>query len=59
VGYQYSHDFPGKFVNQDYLGAERRYYVPGDQGVERKIRDRLQFWKDQSAKKENDGSNSD
>jgi len=59
VGYQYSHDSPGKSVNQDYLGAERRYYVPGEQGVERKIRDRLKFWRDQSAKQEDTGSNSD
>jgi putative ATPase len=59
VGYQNNHDFPGEFVKQDYLGAERRYYVPGEQGVERKIRDRLQFWRDQSGKKENDGPKGD
>lgn len=44
-GYQYPHDHPGNFVPQDYLGATRRYYEPGDQGVERKIRERVANWR--------------
>src|SRR5881227_602045 len=36
-GYKYAHDFPEHFVAQDYLGAEKRYYEPSDQGHERKI----------------------
>lgn len=49
-GYRYPHDFPGHFVPQQYLPDElvgRRYYVPSDQGNEKKIaeakarRDRL------------------
>jgi len=44
-GYQYSHDHPGGFVPQDYLGAERRYYEPGEIGVEKKIKDRLDRWR--------------
>jgi putative ATPase len=46
-GYQYAHDHPGHFVAQDYLGADRRYYEPTDQGVEKKIKDRLEKWRAQ------------
>jgi putative ATPase len=44
-GYKYAHDFEGHFVVQDYLGAERRYYEPTDQGVEKKIKERLEKWR--------------
>jgi putative ATPase len=46
-GYQYAHDFPGHFVAQDYLGAARRYYEPGAEGAEKKIRERLEKWRTQ------------
>ncbi len=46
-GYQYAHNFPGHFVAQDYLGAVRRYYEPTDQGSEKKIRERLEKWRQQ------------
>jgi putative ATPase len=46
-GYQYAHDFPGHFVAQDYLGASRRYYQPTDQGTEKKIKERLEKWRQQ------------
>jgi len=48
-GYEYSHDHPGHFVPQDYLGAEKRYYEPTDQGTEKKIRERLADWRRQIA----------
>jgi len=44
-GYKYAHDYPGHFVSQDYLGAARRYYEPTEQGVEKKIKDRLDQWR--------------
>jgi putative ATPase len=44
-GYEYAHDHPGHFVPQDYLGAERRYYEPTDQGAEKKIKERLERWR--------------
>jgi putative ATPase len=47
-GYQYAHDFEGHYVPQDYLGADRRYYEPTDQGVEKKIKERLDNWRKQS-----------
>jgi len=46
-GYQYAHDHPEHFVAQDYLGAERRYYEPTEQGVEKKIKDRVEKWRAQ------------
>jgi putative ATPase len=44
-GYQYAHDHPGHFVAQDYLGATRRYYEPTEQGVEKRIKERLEKWR--------------
>ena len=44
-GYQYAHDHPGHFVAQDYLGADRRYYEPSDQGAEKKIKERVERWR--------------
>ena len=44
-GYQYAHDHPDHFVVQDYLGAEKRYYEPTEQGVEKKIKERLDKWR--------------
>ncbi len=44
-GYQYAHDHPEHFVVQDYLGADKRYYEPTDQGVEKKIKERLEKWR--------------
>ena len=45
VGYTYPHDHPGNFVPQDHLGASRRYYEPGEQGVEKKIKERVERWR--------------
>ncbi len=47
VGYQYAHAHPDHFVAQDYLGADRRYYEPTEQGFERKIRERVEKWRQQ------------
>jgi putative ATPase len=44
-GYQYSHDHPGHFVAQDYLGAARHFYDPSDQGSEKKIKERVEKWR--------------
>jgi putative ATPase len=45
VGYEYAHDHPGHFVAQDYLGAARRFYEATEQGVEKKIKERLERWR--------------
>ncbi|MDR7416342.1 MAG: replication-associated recombination protein A [Armatimonadota bacterium] len=48
--YRYPHDFPGGFVEQDYLPENLRgrvYYEPTDQGREAEIRERLmRLWRD-------------
>ncbi len=40
-GYKYPHDYPGHYVDQDYLPQKRVYYRPTEQGEERRIRERL------------------
>ena len=45
--YRYSHDFPGHFVEQEYLPTslkDARYYFPAVQGKEREIEERLRNW---------------
>ncbi len=44
-GYEYAHDRPEHFVAQDYLGADKRYYEPTEQGVEKKIKERVEKWR--------------
>jgi putative ATPase len=51
VGYEYAHDSKDHFIAQDYLGAEKRYYEPTEQGVEKKIKERLEIWRKQFAEK--------
>ncbi len=43
-GYQYAHDFPGHFVDQEYAPTTTRYYQPSDQGYEATIAARLAHW---------------
>ena len=33
-------------VARDYLGAAKRYYEPTEQGVERKIKERVEKWRE-------------
>jgi putative ATPase len=44
-GYQYSHDFDGAYVPQAYLSEGRRYYEPSENGAERRVKERLQYWR--------------
>ncbi|HPU54773.1 MAG TPA: replication-associated recombination protein A, partial [Verrucomicrobiota bacterium] len=44
-GYEYAHSHPEHFVAQDYLGADKRYYEPTEQGVEKKIKERVEKWR--------------
>jgi putative ATPase len=44
-GYKYAHDFPEHYVAQDYLGEAKRYYRPSDQGIEKKIKERVEKWR--------------
>lgn len=45
VGYKYAHDYPGHYVKQQYLPDEirdARFYEPGDNGYEKKIKEHLE-----------------
>jgi putative ATPase len=44
VGYKYSHSFPGNYTEQQYLPDElvgKIYYEPSENGVEKKIKEKL------------------
>lgn len=43
--YLYAHDFEGAYVPQAYLPEGKIYYQPGDQGMEKRIRERLDYWR--------------
>lgn len=45
TGYLYPHDFEGGFVPQAYLEEGRRYYQPGENGAERRVKERLAYWR--------------
>jgi len=45
--YKYTHDYPGHFVKEDYFPSRlkhQHYYNPGDQGLEKRVKERLQMW---------------
>ncbi len=47
-GYKYPHDYPEHFVEEEYLPENlkgRVYYHPSDQGLEREIKKRLEYWR--------------
>jgi putative ATPase len=44
-GYNYAHDFPEHFVPQEYLGSGKKYYEPTEQGIEKKIKERVERWR--------------
>ena len=52
-GYEYAHDHSGHFVAQDYLGTEKCYYKPTEQGVEKKIKERVEKWRAEFTKIKN------
>ena len=45
MNYLYAHDFEGAFIPQAYLPEGKIYYQPGDQGMEKRIGERLDFWR--------------
>jgi putative ATPase len=57
-GYKYPHDYPDHFVEEEYLPENlkgKTYYRPSEQGFEKEIKRRLDFWrrrKGESEKKE-------
>ncbi len=45
-GYLYSHDAPGSYIPQAYLPEGRRYYTPTENGMEKRIGERLAYWRE-------------
>ncbi|MFT4639455.1 MAG: putative ATPase [Verrucomicrobiales bacterium] len=45
VGYLYSHDSEDGYVPQAYLPEGRTYYEPSENGMEKRIKERLEFWR--------------
>jgi putative ATPase len=56
-GYKYAHDHPGHFVAQDYLGVDKRFYEPTEQGREKEIKERVEKWRTlaENSRKQNHG----
>jgi putative ATPase len=46
-GYLYSHDYEGGYVPQAYLPEGRRFYTPTEHGMEKRIKERLDYWRAQ------------
>jgi len=47
AGYKYAHDYEGGFVPQAYLPEGRIYYEPTENGLEKRIKERLEYWRAQ------------
>ena len=45
--YHYSHDYDGNYVPQAYLPEGRTYYTPTENGLEKRIKERLDYWRSQ------------
>jgi len=43
--YLYSHDYEGAYTPQAYLPDGRTYYHPSEQGLEKRIKERLDHWR--------------
>ncbi len=53
--YKYPHDYPDHFVEEEYLPENlkgRIYYHPTEQGFEKEIRRRLEYWKRKRSEKD-------
>ncbi len=51
MNYLYSHDYDGNFTPQAYLPEGRSYYKPTGNGMEKRIKDRLDHWRSQFEEK--------
>jgi len=52
-GYKYAHDYEGHHVEQEHLPPGlrgKRYFVPGDQGYEKDVTERLKHWRSASTR---------
>jgi putative ATPase len=44
-GYVYPHNVEGAYVPQAYMEEGRRYYHPSENGAERRVKERLDYWR--------------
>jgi putative ATPase len=44
-GYKYAHDYEGGYVPQAYLPEGRIYYEPTENGFERRVKERMDYWR--------------
>ena len=51
--YKYPHDFKNKIADQSYMGINKLYYNPQGLGFEKKIKERLEYWRSIMSKKLN------
>jgi putative ATPase len=42
--YQYAHNTPEHFIDQEYVPTSKKYYIPTDQGYEITIQKRIEYW---------------
>ncbi|MDF1753426.1 MAG: replication-associated recombination protein A [Verrucomicrobiales bacterium] len=49
--YLYGHDYEEGFVPQAYLPEGKVYYEPSENGLEKRVKERLDYWRDQFQKK--------
>jgi putative ATPase len=45
AGYKYAHEYEGGYVPQAYLPEGRIYYEPTENGFERRVKERLDYWR--------------
>ena len=56
--YKYPHDYPDHFVKEEYLPENlkgRTYYRPTEQGFEKEIKKRLEYWRRKKSEKNGAG----
>lgn len=55
-GYKYSHDYEGGYVPQAYLPEGRVYYEPTENGLEKRVKERLDYWRAQFEEEQRRGT---
>ncbi len=53
-GYKYAHDYEGHVVDQEYAPTSKIYYNPTQQGYEKTIAQRIEYWKNITEKQRRD-----
>ena len=54
ANYLYGHDYEGGYTPQAYLPEGKVYYEPSEDGLEKRVAERLQYWREQFEKSQAD-----